>query len=258
MVTVPRRMYLRTVFSSSGSSIGYGSDPRTDTFRYRLLTVRTSTDSVRLSPWWRASPKPVMLSSTGASLRRDHLVTKVGLSGRSASNLATLTWIMMSRTQMPAMVRVIRVNVSPALDPNGLEPPAPPNAPTRPPPFPRWIRMVRMRSRPSRMMSPLSRWDQKITAIGTVGLRTAVGRTRASVRVSRDGSIRGGRRTGSFWHPSRERTGERPILASPAGGQSLRLLREHRHVPGRGVDVEHAGEVVLEPAERHPAALGAK
>src|SRR5262249_33411562 len=174
------------------------------------------------------------------------------------SNLATFTWIMMSRTQMPAMVIVIRVNVSPALDPNGLEPPAPPNAPTSPPPFPRWIRMVRMSSRPKRMMIALSKWDQKITAIGTVGLRTAVGRTRASVRVPRDGSIRGGRRAGSFSHPPRDRTRERPILASPPGGQGLGLLREHRYIPGRGVDVEHAGEVVPEPAERHPAALGAE
>src|SRR5262245_21258585 len=65
MVTVPRRTYFRTSFSNSGSSIGYGSDPRTETFRYRLFTVRTSTDRVRLSPWKRASPNPVMLSSTG-------------------------------------------------------------------------------------------------------------------------------------------------------------------------------------------------
>ena len=42
-----------------------GSEPRTVTLRWRLFTARTSTPSVSSSLWMRASPKPVMLSSTG-------------------------------------------------------------------------------------------------------------------------------------------------------------------------------------------------
>src|SRR5437588_3006592 len=43
---------------------------------------------------------------------------------------------------------VMRVKVSPAREPNGLEPPVPPRAPIRPPPLPRWINTRRIRNRP--------------------------------------------------------------------------------------------------------------
>src|SRR5205085_9957042 len=46
---------------------------------------------------------------------------------------------------------VMRVKASPALDPNGLEPPTPPNAPDRPPPLPRWISTRPIRNRPLTM-----------------------------------------------------------------------------------------------------------
>src|SRR5262245_9092754 len=44
---------------------------------------------------------------------------------------------------------VILVNVSPAREPNALEPPAPPKAPARPPPLPRWISTSTIRNRPA-------------------------------------------------------------------------------------------------------------
>src|SRR4051812_13765419 len=47
----------------------------------------------------------------------------------------------------------MRVNASPALDPNGLDPPTPPKAPARPPPLPRWIRTKPIMNRPVRMTS---------------------------------------------------------------------------------------------------------
>src|SRR5947209_13116339 len=78
---------------------------------------------------------------------------------------------MMSNTQIAAMVMVIRVNVSPALDPNGLDPPAPPNAPISPPPLPRWIRMVRIRSRPIAIMAKFNRFDRNVTWLDTIVLR---------------------------------------------------------------------------------------
>src|SRR3954451_19822532 len=79
---------------------------------------------------------------------------------------------MMSRTQIPAIVMVIRVNVSPALDPNGLDPPAPPNAPISPPPLPRWIRMVRINNRPSRMMTKFRMYEPTLTLlVNTTKLR---------------------------------------------------------------------------------------
>src|SRR3954468_24343405 len=89
--------------------------------------------------------------------------------GGGRSPLATLTWIMMSKTQMPAMVMVIRVNVSPALDPNGLDPPAPPKAPISPPPFPRWIRMVRISSRPRTMMTKFRMCEPTLTLLVNTG-----------------------------------------------------------------------------------------
>src|SRR5687767_7022638 len=69
MRSVPRRTCRRTTFSTSDSSIGYGSVPRTVTLRWRLFTARTSTDAVRVSVWERASPKPVMLSNTRPTFR---------------------------------------------------------------------------------------------------------------------------------------------------------------------------------------------
>src|SRR3954466_4753242 len=90
----------------------------------------------------------------------------------------TLTWVMMSRIQMPATTMVIRVKVSPALEPNGLEPPTPPNAPARPPPLPRWIstrpirnRLVRMTKRfrmpaSMRFLPPRIRGRRETVSIG--------------------------------------------------------------------------------------------
>src|SRR5439155_26952461 len=43
---------------------------------------------------------------------------------------------------------VMRVNWSPAREPNGLEPPEPPRAPIKPPPLPRWISTSRIKNKP--------------------------------------------------------------------------------------------------------------
>src|SRR5437763_13318650 len=59
---------------------------------------------------------------------------------------------------------VMRVKASPALEPNGLEPPTPPNAPARPPPLPRWISTRPIRNRPSRITSRL----MKFASIGSL------------------------------------------------------------------------------------------
>src|SRR5436853_1087323 len=53
---------------------------------------------------------------------------------------------------------VMRVKASPALEPNGLDPPTPPNAPARPPPLPRWISTSPIRNRPVRMIAKLSKF----------------------------------------------------------------------------------------------------
>src|SRR5215213_5502072 len=255
MVTVPRRTYLRTTFSSSGSSIGYGSDPRTDTFRYRLLTVRTSTDRARLSPWCRASPKPVMLSSTGAASADGHLTRDPVFWLSTASCLATLMWTMMSSTQMPAIVMVMRVNVSPALDPNELDPPGPPNAPISPPTLPRWIRMVRIISSARPTMTKLRTWEKKLAASTDTedSDGTRVDRTRASVRVP-GGKVYGADAGRATWpaalpqtRDKRHETREKAILVSrvsclvsqclnrsgrplPLGRKGLGLFREHLQV----------------------------
>src|SRR5262245_36966542 len=49
----------------------------------------------------------------------------------------TTTWIMVRMIQAPATPMVILVKVSPAREPNALDPPTPPNAPASPPPLPR-------------------------------------------------------------------------------------------------------------------------
>src|SRR5947208_16400812 len=69
----------------------------------------------------------------------------------------TLTWTMSRKIQIAAVQIVIRVNASPAFEPNGLDPPTPPKAPARPPPLPLWIRTRPMRNRPSRITTRLSK-----------------------------------------------------------------------------------------------------
>jgi hypothetical protein len=69
--------------------------------------------------------------------------------------LVMTTRIIAIKIQIAAVTMVILVNVSPALVPNALEPPAPPKAPASPPPLPRWIKIRQTRNRERRMIKVL-------------------------------------------------------------------------------------------------------
>ena len=84
-------------------------------------------------------------------------LTAVELTALGRFGWTILTMIIINRIQMAAMMIVKRVNLSPAREPNALDPPMPPSAPAKPPPLPFWMRTRRMRKMPMRRMNQFNK-----------------------------------------------------------------------------------------------------
>src|SRR6478735_5540659 len=89
----------------------------------------------------------------------------------------------------------MRVKASPALEPNGLEPPTPPNAPARPPPLPRWISTSPIRNSPVRITNRFRMFASHIASAPPRSLEESA--------VNSKYTASQGRRTGRFPPPVR-------------------------------------------------------
>src|SRR5947209_6872657 len=89
---------------------------------------------------------------------------------------------MISKIQRPATTSVIRVNRSPARDPNALDPPTPPKAPDSPPPLPRWIKTRKISTNPKK----ITRIFRMVELHGIVGASTGES---AAKRIESTGGI---------------------------------------------------------------------
>src|SRR5262249_13292410 len=150
---------------------GFAEAGHTEQHAHLANEIRNRSESSR----WRASRLNscqvlCLPSSCGAEGKRPHpcnqwllipfyLMTELGCSLTYLPSICTsLTSTTIIMAQKAATMSVMRVNKSPAREPNGLDPPTPPKAPARPPPLPRWMRIMPIRIRPDRMTTPFNTW----------------------------------------------------------------------------------------------------
>src|SRR6266513_3155882 len=95
---------------------------------------------------------------------------------------------------------VMRVKVSPAREPNGLEPPVPPSAPIRPPPLPRWISTSRIKNRPRMIKKKFNGPASQGQKASTVTVRSLSHRMGKPHGLERHYTRRGAGREDGFAH----------------------------------------------------------